>query len=803
MSWHIYHWLYELKRRKVMRAAIAYAAVGWLLLQVTEIVAEAFALPDWTTRLVLVLLLLALPVVLALAWTFDVGPTGMVRTNDQDGREEWLGVVLWLRVKPVTDQVGNRLSRPRIDLERRLLVLPCLWRRWSGDEGQMVFNSTIKAMWAAQGLREFARSRDIPLGMGLAVGNISHGQEELRGEAAQVARTLAYSAGAFQMLGTEQVHDELIEAPELGGEFLGPIEVEALAHPVRAYRLEWQTTSSGSMRADDRSSGWGVGARASVALAVIGALVGVGWYLQPWQRELPALPSMPLPEASAVYLRIEPPQDPQRLLDEAQLHGLGSALARALQELPGIYPADDAAQPASESLQTRIERSGTSWRLHLTLGAEDGKPARVMSVGGETLQQVFDAAQDAVINALSLRLGLRARSLAHPVPMSEELYEDLLEARYTLTQVPRREQLEHHIERLRGHLEQGHNQLLLDATYCELMLAKSDMLMDPGAVQEAEPNCERLGEANAELGVRLVHARYLLQRGRESDAIRQLDAVLRLQPRNSGAYDLLARIQRQQGNLVEAEHTLVRAISLQPGYWRPLRSLALFQFNESRYEDAARTYRRMVDLAPNNGRVWSDLGAAHFMAGNLGPAADAFKRAVQLEPSQAGFSNLGTLYYYLGRYGDALRNYELALKQAPADYRLYGNVADVLRIQGDREQAQRYYGLALQRIDEYLQSSAETMDTSSLRIMYAFHRGERPNAYAEMRALISQQPGNAELQLYAAQLAKAQADRASVLEHLERAVALGFAPGIISVDPEFAYLGSDAEFTRLVAGSNS
>lgn len=803
MSWHIYHWLYELKRRKVLRAAIAYAAAGWLLLQVTEIVAEAFALPDWTTRLVLVLLLLALPLVLALAWTFDVGPTGMVRTSDQDGDEEWLGVVLWLRAKPVTDTVGNRQSRPRIELERRLLVLPCLWRHWSGEEGQMVFNNTTKAILAAQGLREFARARDIPLGMGLAVGNVAHGQDELRGEAAQVARTLASTAGAFQMLGTEQVHDELINAPELGGEFLGPIEVEALSHPVRAYRLEWQPSSAGTLRAADQRRRWGAGVRTAGVLATLGALAGIGWYSKPWQDQVPSLPSLPALEPSAVYLRIEPPEDPRRLLDQAQLFGLRAALGRALQELPGVYPADGSGDLASSSLQTRVDRSDGVWRLQLSLLGDEASEPPPLNVGGETLQQVYDAAQDALINTLSLQLGQRARSIAHSAPMPEVLYNDLLEARYALTQVPSREQLEHHVERLKQHLELGQNTLMLDATFCELMLAKSDMLMDPGAVQDAEANCERLGQSDADLDVRLVHARYLLQRGRESDAVRQLDAVLRLQPRNSDAYDLLAKVQRQQGNLVEAEHTLVRAISLQPGYWRPLRSLALFQFNESRYEDAARTYRRMVDLAPRNGRVWSDLGAAHFMAGNLGQAADAFKRAVQLEPSQAGYSNLGTLYYYLGRYGDALRNYELALKQAPADYRLYGNVADVLRIQGERSQAARYYGLALARIDEYLQGATENLDTRSLRIMYAFHRGERPDAYAEMQALIAQQPSNAELHLYAAQLAKAQADRAAVLEHLERAVALGFAPGIISVDPEFAYLGSDAEFTRLVAGSNS
>jgi TolB-like protein len=72
----------ELKRRHVWRAAIAYAAVAFVILQTGEIVLPAFDAPDWALRLVVVLVLLAFPIVMAIAWVYEVTPQGIRRTAD-------------------------------------------------------------------------------------------------------------------------------------------------------------------------------------------------------------------------------------------------------------------------------------------------------------------------------------------------------------------------------------------------------------------------------------------------------------------------------------------------------------------------------------------------------------------------------------------------------------------------------------------------------------------------------------------------------------------------------------------------
>ena len=74
----------ELKRRKVMRVAITYAVVAWLLIQVSATVFPQFDIPDWGARFVTLLLLIGFPVAIILAWAFELTPDGIKTTKKAD-----------------------------------------------------------------------------------------------------------------------------------------------------------------------------------------------------------------------------------------------------------------------------------------------------------------------------------------------------------------------------------------------------------------------------------------------------------------------------------------------------------------------------------------------------------------------------------------------------------------------------------------------------------------------------------------------------------------------------------------------
>ncbi len=72
----------ELKRRNVIKVAIAYAVIAWVLMQVAATTFPALKLPDWTVTLVAVLLLIGFPLALIFAWAFELTPEGIKLEKD-------------------------------------------------------------------------------------------------------------------------------------------------------------------------------------------------------------------------------------------------------------------------------------------------------------------------------------------------------------------------------------------------------------------------------------------------------------------------------------------------------------------------------------------------------------------------------------------------------------------------------------------------------------------------------------------------------------------------------------------------
>ena len=104
----------ELKRRNVIRVAIAYSVIAWVLAQVAEFAFENFGAPDWVLKSVVVILLLGLPIAIVFAWAFEMTPDGIKREKQVD------------RSQSITPQTGKKLDRVIIVV----LVVALAWFAW-------------------------------------------------------------------------------------------------------------------------------------------------------------------------------------------------------------------------------------------------------------------------------------------------------------------------------------------------------------------------------------------------------------------------------------------------------------------------------------------------------------------------------------------------------------------------------------------------------------------------------------------------------------------------------------------------
>jgi TolB-like protein/Tfp pilus assembly protein PilF len=110
--------------------------VSWLLVQIATQVFPIFDIPNWAARLVVLILILAFPVALVLAWAYELTPEGIKRTKDVDpeqsvahhtGRKlDFVIIGVLLAVIALLALQGFRSPKPEVpDIpEKSVAVLP-------------------------------------------------------------------------------------------------------------------------------------------------------------------------------------------------------------------------------------------------------------------------------------------------------------------------------------------------------------------------------------------------------------------------------------------------------------------------------------------------------------------------------------------------------------------------------------------------------------------------------------------------------------------------------------------------------
>ena len=211
----------ELKRRNVYKVAVAYAVVGWLVMQVAATIVPALHLPGAITTVVVVLVLLGFPIALVVAWAFELTPEGITRTDEVATVSSRRGGRVWIYVVFVAAGLSVGLfflgrytaSGPSAAGagEKSIAVLPLV--NQSGDPAQEYFSDglseeLINGLGKISELRVIGRNSSFhfkgktgdsrAIGQALGVAHLLEGSVRKAGDRVRIGLQLVNAADGSQ-----------------------------------------------------------------------------------------------------------------------------------------------------------------------------------------------------------------------------------------------------------------------------------------------------------------------------------------------------------------------------------------------------------------------------------------------------------------------------------------------------------------------------------------------------------------------------------------------------------------------------
>jgi tetratricopeptide (TPR) repeat protein len=279
--------------------------------------------------------------------------------------------------------------------------------------------------------------------------------------------------------------------------------------------------------------------------------------------------------------------------------------------------------------------------------------------------------------------------------------------------------------------------------------------------REVISSAMKLYPKNADL--RLLLADFLFATGDRPGALRELDDLIKQDPRNVRAYEAKAVVQTRGKDFVGAEQTFAALKAATPDSPIGAYRLGLTYSAQRKYDAAVREFESALAKAPNAREVVTALIAAHAAQGKLDQAVARTRQIAKEQPTNfLPHLILGDIYTAQKKYPDAEDAFAKARQLNPRATGVYLGLSRMYSFSGDRSKAAA--------VLEEGQKTIPNEPVLMLALAEVYQRaGEHDRAIEQYETLLKRNPAN---DVVANNLAFLLADRKGDKGNLDRALTL-------------------------------
>ncbi len=277
-----------------------------------------------------------------------------------------------------------------------------------------------------------------------------------------------------------------------------------------------------------------------------------------------------------------------------------------------------------------------------------------------------------------------------------------------------------------------------------------------------------------------------------SQANEQLNIAMQRGIDESTQLELQAALHMDNNELLQAVASYQSALTLRSST-NTLYNLAFSFYLLSDFTNAKQSLNILLDTIPQDYDAKQLLADIYLSEGALTPAIAMYEAIIKVNPQSSDIDNLGLAYTLAGRYQDALRMAQLAVKTSPKHPTKILNLADIKLILGATEQAHMHY---LQVVE--LNKTRNDVKSWIERSQAYVHLGRKKEAIKALNQAKKLAPDNGEVAFAAALVYSQLGEDVSAVNQVEEALAANF--GIIWFNlPWFDSLCSNTDFKTVVA----